>query len=129
MVDKSQLAILKGDVNAWNVWRAAHADMTPELSGADLCGLDLVRVDLRGADLRKADLRGANFSDATLAGAHLEGANFFRAVLDRADLSGAHLHGAQFLSGEQLATSRNWQSAFRDHELACGAPIPREHAG
>ena len=61
-----------------------------------------------------------------LAGAHLEGANLFKAVLDGADLAGAFLHGAQFLNCAQLVVTRNWQSAFRDDELACGAAIPAD---
>ena len=68
MADKTQLAMLKSGVNAWNEWRAAHADARPELSGAHLCGLDLIGVDLAGADLRKADLRGTNLSDAAAIG-------------------------------------------------------------
>jgi uncharacterized protein YjbI with pentapeptide repeats len=59
-----------------------------------------------------------------LSVAHLEAANFFKAVLDGADLAGAFLNGAQFLNCAQLAVTRNWQSAFRDDELACGAAIP-----
>jgi uncharacterized protein YjbI with pentapeptide repeats len=54
----------------------------------------------------------------------LEGANLFKAVLDSADLAGAFLYGAQFVNCAQIVTTRNWQSAFRDDELACGAPIP-----
>jgi hypothetical protein len=51
-------------------------------------------------------------------------------VLDGADLAGASLYGAQFLNCAQLVTTRNWQSAFRDNSLACGAPIPdREPSG
>jgi hypothetical protein len=30
----------------------------------------------------------------------------------------------QFLNCAQLMTTRNWQSASRDSDLACGAPIP-----
>ena len=85
----------------------------------DLSGFDLSQADLRGADLR-----GTNFSQATLSGAHLEGANLFKAVLDDADLEGAFLRGAQFLNCAQLVVTRNWQSAFRDDALACGAAIP-----
>ena len=124
MADKAHLAMLKHGVNDWNAWRAAHADTRPELSNAGLCGLELVNANLAGADLRKADLRGTNLSGATLTGANLEGADFFKAVLDGADLSGADLIGARFLNCPQLATTRNWQSARRDPELACGAPIP-----
>jgi Pentapeptide repeats (8 copies) len=69
-------------------------------------------------------LRATKFCDADLSGAHLEGANFFKAVLDGADLAGALLTGAQFLNCAQLVVTRNWQSAFRDDALACGAAIP-----
>jgi uncharacterized protein YjbI with pentapeptide repeats len=65
-----------------------------------------------------------NLSVANLSGAHLDRANLFKAVLDGADLAGAFLNGAQFLNCAQLIVTRNWQSAFRDDALACGAPIP-----
>jgi uncharacterized protein YjbI with pentapeptide repeats len=67
---------------------------------------------------------GTKLCEADLSGAHLEGANFFKAVLDGADLAGAFLDGAQFLNCAQLVVTRNWQSAFRDGTLACGASIP-----
>ena len=108
---------------AWNEWRADH-DETPDLPRAGLRGLDLSGFDLSGADLRGADLRGTNLSGANLSCARLDGANFFKAVLDRADLSGAFLNGAQFLNCAQLIVAQNWQSTFRDDELACGASIP-----
>jgi uncharacterized protein YjbI with pentapeptide repeats len=63
-------------------------------------------------------------SGANLSGADLDGANFFKAVLDGADLAGALLYGAQFLNCAQLVVTLNWQSAFRDDALACGAFIP-----
>jgi Pentapeptide repeats (8 copies) len=128
MADKTQLAMLKSGVNAWNAWRTAHADFRPELSEVHLYGLDLIGIDLSGADLSKADLRGANLSDAILIGANLEGANFFKVVLDRADLSGANLIDAHFLSVGRLVAARNWQSTYRALDLACGAPIPQSHA-
>ena len=126
MADKTQLEMLKGEVSAWNVWRAAHTELQPDLAEAHLHGLDLIGVNLDRADLRKADLRGTNLSDASLVDAHLEGATFFRAILDRANLAGAHLVGARFLTSGQLVAAKNWQSAFRDLDLACGAPIPRD---
>jgi uncharacterized protein YjbI with pentapeptide repeats len=107
----------------WNEWRAKHDEM-PDLSRAGLRGLDLSGFDFSGADLQGADLRGTKLSGANLSGAHLDGANFFKAVLDGADLAGAFLNGAQFLNCAQLVVTRNWQSAFRDDTLACGASIP-----
>jgi uncharacterized protein YjbI with pentapeptide repeats len=108
---------------AWNARRAEHRE-TPDLSQAGLRGLDLSGFDLSQANLRQADLRGTNLSQASLSRAHLEGANLFKAVLDGADLAGAFLYEAQFLNCAQLVVTRNWQSAFRDDALACGASIP-----
>ena len=115
--------MLARGVAVWNEWRADR-DETPDLSRAGLRGLDFSGFDLSRADLRGADLRGTNLSGANLLGAHLDGANFFKAMLDGADLAGAFLNGAQFLNCAQLVATRNWQSAFRDYELACGAAIP-----
>ena len=123
MPDDEHLTVLQRGAAAWNAWRAEH-DQAPDLSRAGLRGLDLSGFDLSRADLREADLRGTNCSGANLAGAHLEGANLFKAVLDGADLAGAFLHDAQFLNCAQLVVTRNWQSAFRDDELGCGAAIP-----
>jgi hypothetical protein len=53
-----------------------------------------------------------------------EGANLFKAVLDGAELAGAFVHGVQFLNCAQLVVARNWQLAFRDEALGCGAVIP-----
>src|SRR6266436_2800793 len=124
MPNNDHVAMLGRGAAAWNEWRA-KLDETPDLSRAGLRGLDLSGYDLSGADLRGADLRGTKFCDADLSGAHLEGANFFKAVLDGADLAEAFLAGAQFLNCAQLIVTRNWQSAFRDDTLACGASIPK----
>ena len=123
MPNDKHVAMLARGAAAWNAWRAEQ-DETPDLSRAGLRGLDLSGFDLSRADLRHADLRGTNFCDADLSGAHLDGANFFKAILDGANLAGAFLTGAQFLNCAQLVVSRNWQSAFRDDMLACGASIP-----
>jgi uncharacterized protein YjbI with pentapeptide repeats len=124
MADEAHLAMLKQGVGAWNAWRAAHAGTPADLANASLRGLDLAKADLAGADCREADLRGTNLSGATLTDANLAGANFFKSVLDAADLAGANLIGAQFLNCAQLKTTRNWQSAFRDPDLACDAAVP-----
>ena len=123
MPNDDHVAMLGRGAAAWNAWRAEHRE-TPDLSQAGLRGLDLSGFDLSQADLRQADLRGTNLSQANLSRAHLDGANFFKAVLDHADLAGAFLYEAQFLNCAQLIVVRNWQSAFRDETLACGAPIP-----
>ena len=123
MPKDEHIAVLGRGAAAWNAWRAEH-DEAPDLSRAALRGLDLTGFDLSLADLRGADLRGTNLCDADLSGAHLEGANVFKAALDRADLAEAYLDGAQFLNCAQLIVTRNWQSAFRDETLACGAAIP-----
>ncbi len=123
MPNNEHVAMLARGVAVWNEWRADR-DEAPDLSRAGLRGLDLSGFDLSRADLRTADLRGTNLSQANLSGAHLEGANLFKAVLDDADLGGAFLHNTQFLNCAQLVVTRNWQEAFRDDALACGASIP-----
>lgn len=123
MPNDEHVTLLGQGAAAWNTWRAER-DETPDLSRAGLRGLDLSGFDLSRTDLRSADLRGANLRQANLSGAHLEGANLFKAVLDGADLAGAFLYQVQFLNCAQLVVTRNWQSAFRDDTLACGASIP-----
>jgi uncharacterized protein YjbI with pentapeptide repeats len=123
MPKDEHVAVLGRGAVVWNAWRAEH-DEAPDLSRAALRGLDLTGFDLSRADLRAADLRGTRLCDADLSGARMEGANFFKAVLDGADLAAGHLDGAQFLNCAQLIVTRNWQSAYRDEMLACGAAIP-----
>jgi uncharacterized protein YjbI with pentapeptide repeats len=123
MPDDEHVAVLGRGPVTWNAWRAEH-DEVPDLSRAALRGLDLTGFDLSRADLRGADLRGTKLRGADLSGTRLEAANFFKAELDGADLAGAYLDGAQFLNCAQLIVTRNWQSAFRDETLACGAAVP-----
>ena len=123
MPNDDHVAMVGRGAAAWNAWRAEHGE-TPDLSQAGLRGLDLSGFDLSQANLRQADLRGTNLSQANLSRAHLDGANLFKAVLYGANLAGAFLIGAQFLNCAQLVVTQNWQSAFRDDALACGAPIP-----
>jgi uncharacterized protein YjbI with pentapeptide repeats len=122
MSNDEHVAMLGRGAAVWKEWRT-KLDETPDLSRASLRGLDLSGFDLSRANLRDADLRGTKFNNADLSGAHLEGANFFKAVLDGANLAGAFLYEAQFLNCAQLVVSRNWQTAFRDDTLACGAAI------
>ncbi len=124
MANNEQMELLKQGTQAWNAWRAGQTEATVNLSGAALRGLDLGGADLSGADLKDADLRGANLSGANLKGAHLGGANLFKVIINGADLNEADLRGVQFLQCPQIVTARNWQSAYRDQDLACGAAIP-----
>ena len=126
MPNDDHIVLLRRGAAAWNAWRAERGE-APDLSRAGLRGLDLSGFDLSRADLQGADLRGTNLSQANLSGANLEGANLFKAVLDGADLAGAFLYQAQFLNCAQLVVTRNWQSAFRDDVVACGASIPRSN--
>ena len=128
MTRDEYIALLGRGAASWNAWRAEH-DEAPDLSSAALRGLDLSGFDLSRADFRGADLRGAKCCDANLSCARMEGANLFKAVLDGADLAGAFLYGAQFLNCAQLIAARNWQSAFRDDALGCGAAIPDSRQG
>jgi uncharacterized protein YjbI with pentapeptide repeats len=123
MAKDEHTELLKLGATAWNSWRAEAAD-APDLAGASLRGLDLSGFDLSRADLRDADLRGTKLCEADLSGAHLNGANLFKAMLDGANLAGTFLHGARFLNCAQLVVTRNWQEAFRDDALGCGAAIP-----
>jgi uncharacterized protein YjbI with pentapeptide repeats len=123
MPKDEHVAVLGRGAPAWNAWRTEQ-DEAPDLSRAALRGFDLTGFDLSRADLRGADLTGTKLCGADLSGARLDGANFFKAVLDGADVAGANLDGAQFLNCAQLILARNWQSAFRDETLACGAAIP-----
>jgi uncharacterized protein YjbI with pentapeptide repeats len=127
MPNDEHVALLGRGAAAWNAWRGEHRE-TPDLSQAGLRGLDFSGFDLSQADLRQADLRGTNLSRANLSRAHLDGANLFKAVLDGANLTGAFLNGAQFLNCAQLIVTRNWQSAFRDETLGCGASIPDKNS-
>ncbi len=124
MANNQQMDLLKQGTQAWNAWRAEQTEATVDLSGGALRGLDLEGADLSGADLKDADLRGANLSGANLKGAHLEGSNLFKVIIDGADLGEADLRRVQFLQCPQLVTAHNWQSAYRDQDLACGAAIP-----
>ncbi len=124
MANDEQMDLLKQGTQAWNAWRAEQTEASVDLSGAALRGLDLEGADLSGADLKDADLRGANLSGADLKGAHLDGANLFKVIIDGADLKDADLRGVQFLQCPQLQSALNWQSAYRDQDLACGEAIP-----
>ena len=124
MAIDQQVEVLKQGVRAWNAWRARQPEAAVDLSHGGLRSLALDGADLSGADLRDADLRGADLSSASLVSARLEGANLFKTIIDGADLTEADLRSVQFLQCPQLKAAHNWQSVYRDEDLACGAAIP-----
>ena len=94
-------------------------------------------MSLLNADFEKAVLKDGNLSGAHLQDAHLTDADLTRTLmygthfnantlLEGADLRAAVLLDAQGLSCGQLEKTRNWESALRDEDLACGAPIPAD---
>src|SRR2546423_286632 len=123
MPNDEHVAMLARGAAAWNEWRAED-DEAPGLFRAGLRGLGFSGFEFFCARLCGGGLPGTEISGGNFSGAHLDGANFFKAVLDGADLAGAFLTGAQFLNCAQLVVTQNWQSAFRDDALACGASIP-----
>lgn len=124
MAHEQQVELLKQGPEAWNAWRAEQPEATVVLSDGALRGLDLTGANLSGADLRGVDLRGAVLDGANLVGARLEGANLFKAILNRADLRNSDLSGVRFVHCAQLQAAQNWQTAYRDEDLACGATTP-----
>ena len=125
MIIPDQLDRLRSSITGWNAWRAAQPDLRPALAHAGLRGADLSGADLSRADLSGADLRGARLTCADLRGADLRGANLFKSDLAGAHLAGCDLRGTRFLNPDQLLSAEGWQDAWRDEELALGAPLPK----
>lgn len=116
------------------------------LYGTDLSKRDLTQADLRGANLENSNLTETNLSEVDLGDANLKNANLTKALIKyvhfgRADLRGADfnnavfndpllrdsdLRGAKNLTCAQLQEATNWETAYRDPELSCGAPIPKK---
>jgi uncharacterized protein YjbI with pentapeptide repeats len=88
MANADHVKTLRQGGAAWNEWRLANGDVTPDLKEVKLEGEDLAAADLRGADLRGAQLRGARLADADLRYAALQGA-----CMAGCDLSRVHLGG------------------------------------
>src|SRR5580693_894513 len=97
MANPQHLEILLQGPLVWELWRALHPEIDPDLSGADLA-----RVDFRNSDLIGVNFSGANLQRARLAGCNLAGAR----------LSGADLTGAQL--PEALAKQLDNLSGVKD---------------
>jgi uncharacterized protein YjbI with pentapeptide repeats len=112
MANQEHLDILNQGGEMWKQWRERHADIQPDLSGANLSGANLTGADLSGANLTGADLSGAHLREAKFslsilnwaviladpdeAQKYLRGANLRGADLSNADLRNAYLSGANF---------------------------------
>jgi hypothetical protein len=73
MADPKHLEILQQGSSAWDLWRTASPDITPDLSNANLRRVDFHSADLIGVDFSGANLQGACLTGCSLAGAHLSG--------------------------------------------------------
>jgi uncharacterized protein YjbI with pentapeptide repeats len=100
MANEEHLAQLNRWVEAWNRWRAAHRNIKPDLSGADLS-----RRDLFKADLSQVNLVRANLFEAHLTWANLSQANLFRAFLTSAVLTAANFSRAKLTRAQLDRTS------------------------
>lgn len=148
MADPEQLQRLRSGVTTWNTWRAAHPDVRPDLSEANLAGADLTgaklgqgdlhgailngvtlraadlyEADLRGADLLGADLRGADLEQANLAGVDLTETDLTRAdlkrvVLTRARLERTVLVDCDLRGAHGLESCIHYRSSAMDHRTA-----------
>jgi hypothetical protein len=78
MANQEQLAILKQTVETWNQWRKEHADIRPDLSGADLTRAVLVETNLTGATLTQCSIYGISVWNV-----HLEGAEQGSLIITR----------------------------------------------
>ena len=128
MADPDHLSIIEQGVEAWNTWRSANPDISPNLQGADLSGAalteanlrgtdlseaclrgaELVRTDLRNAELREADLSSANLRRAWLEASRAHKAIFRNASLFRATLQDADLTGADLGWADLRSTNLSW---------------------
>lgn len=94
------------------------------LSGSRLICTTLVATDLQSADFSNSCLVEADLTRANLYEADFSAANLGGAILAGADVTHADFREARELTCEQLMSADNWETAHRDPELACGAPMP-----
>lgn len=80
--------------------------------------------DLIGIDLRRCRLNSTSFIDANLTMARLRRAQLANAVFEKAKLTRSDIRGVTGLECDQLVLAIDWQTAYRDEILACGAAIP-----
>jgi uncharacterized protein YjbI with pentapeptide repeats len=142
VAERRHLAVLDRGVKAWNAWRRAHPNLSPDLSRALLIDRELRGINLAGANLERTNLRGttlsrANLSRANLKRADLRASSLRRARLDHAELAGAilrhaslaetHIGGASFAGCEVYGLAAwNLQGTPRDQTNLMIRATPRE---
>ncbi len=100
-------------------WRLVH-----EIVSSRRSNVTPPAIDLSCRDLSRADLRNTNLGLVNLRGANLRYANMEGVSLSRADLEGARLGGVAGLECSTLRWATNYEHAFRDEPLDCGASSP-----
>jgi hypothetical protein len=116
MANPEHFQILCQGVEAWNVWRAQHRNITPDLSNAILPDANLINANLTSANLTSANLTSANLGGADLINANLANANLGGATLIEADLRGANLFGAD-LTGAHVEGGILFETVFANTNL------------
>jgi len=96
VANSEHVEILKKGAAVWNEWRAARADLIPDLHKADLRMFDLRGgfEEQKRLNLRAADLSGAIIENADLGWADLDGADLRDASFERSDLRFATIRAA-----------------------------------
>lgn len=108
-------------------------------SGTNFSGAKMDRLQARRATFNSANFAGvaadnADFSRAIMGTVNLVDSSLREANLSAADLPNCNLLGADLLRANLkrssglncsgLQSAKNWESSYRDVELACHAPIP-----
>lgn len=126
--DMRKAKLMESDLSALSFGLSSDGSLIVATGATNLSGADLSDATLTGADLLGADLTDAILLNATLTDADLRIATLTGAILNGADLTDANLREVKGLSCEQLTAAKNWETAYRDPELACGADIPEPPA-
>ncbi|GHO98775.1 hypothetical protein KSF_088230 [Reticulibacter mediterranei] len=110
MANQEHLHILQQAVEIWNKWRKEYSDISPDLTGVDLCdsnlaGINLSNVNLTEARLCRTDLRDSDLRRALLDGTDLSEANLMRAVLSQANISNTNLQSANLFGATLIGTT------------------------
>ena len=113
MASREHLQIIQRGVEVWNQWRNLHAEIWPDLRGANLFGANLSGAYLGGANLRGAYLSGAYLGGANLRGANLRGADLSGANLSRARM-GSSPWGLTIFARQDLTTVRGLDTIRHD---------------